>query len=334
MTTPNQDPWLSIALPSDAAHLSLRRVDMKGRWDFYWGKDKDANCALVLRADILGIPRSRLPHLKGIDLRLQPSEGEGKASLVLRLLDSAQREMFQRLCTDIVSVSDSADNENEAVARVVGRTWRWHHLLRGGHDILTPEEQIGLIGELSLLEDVFIPKCGPLRAVDSWRGPLGEAQDFVYGALRVEAKARGPSRAGDVRISSEHQLQTPEGGSLYLSVGVFEAADGQGEKGESVTGVAIRVRSMIAFLDPAALPKFDALLVAAGLDLQQDYSAWTWRQRERTVFMVREGFPRITPGDLPTGVTGVRYGLSLPGCSEFLVSPTELTKALEDGSDV
>lgn len=327
MKTPDRDPWMGIGRPSDATRLAMRRTLAGGRWDFYWAKDWDGHCALVLRAASSAMPPSRLPRLKGLDLTIQPGAADEKSSLVIRLLDSAQLDIFLTLCNDIVESAEQATFESEAAARTVTRTWRWHRLLRGGRGQLSAEEQIGLIGELSLLESVFMPQCGPARAVEAWRGPLGEAQDFSLGTVRVEAKAKGPRTPDEVRISSELQLEAPEGGTLYLAVGVFEPTD---EGGETVTEVALRVRQLIASIDSGALPRFDALLAAAGLDFDDDYSAWTWRQKDRSVFVVREGFPRLTPEDLPAGVTGVRYALSLPECGEFLVPPNALREAIGD----
>lgn len=324
------DPWVGIGRPADATHLAMRRALADGKWDFYWAKDWDGHCALVLRAASAALPQARLPRLKGVDLSVQHGATGEKSSLVIRLLDSAQREIFVRLCEDIVQAAEEAASEPEAAARTVTRTWRWHHLLRGGRGQLSAEEQIGLIGELTLLESVFVPKCGPKQAVEAWRGPLDDVQDFSLGSLRVEAKARGPRTADDVRISSEHQLQAPDGGMLFLSVGVFEPADADGE---TVTQVALRVRQYIASIDSGALPRFDALLTAAGLDLGDDYSAWQWRQKERSLFVVREGFPRITPDDLPSGVKGVRYGLSLPGCGDFLVPASDLSSAIDEATN-
>lgn len=328
MTKINRDPWAEIGKPSDAAHLSTRRVAVGGRWDFFWAKDSENNCGLVLLTQTSAIPLTRLPHLKGIELKVQSSGNENKASLMLRLLDSEKRDIFFELCQDIMGSAMQAASEQDAVARTVTRTWRWHYLLRGGTGLLSSEEQIGLIGELTLLESVFVPHCGPNKAVNSWRGPLGGVQDFSVGSLRVEAKARGQKRSSELHISSEHQLEVPVGGTLFLSVGIFEPTNDEDSLGNTVTEVALRVRQLIASLDAGALPKFDALLAAAGLDLSDDYVAWKWREKQRSVFIVREGFPRIVPGNLPPGVTGVRYGLSLPGCGEFLVPISTLTDAL------
>jgi hypothetical protein len=329
MTTSERNPWAAIGRPPDASHLAMRRVRSDGRWDFYWAKDWSGNCALVLRVAASALPITRLPRLKGIDLSIQQPSGDEKASLGIRLLESAHQDIFVRLCEDIMHSAEQAISEAEAAARAVTRTWRWHHLLRGGRGLLTADEQIGLIGELTLLESVFVPQCGPVRAVEAWRGPLGEVQDFSLGSLRVEAKARGPRTAEDIHISSERQLQTPEGGTLFLSVGVFEPGDASSD-GQTVTEVALRVRQFIASIDSTALPRYDALLAAAGLELGDDYSPWTWRQKERSTFVVREGFPRLTPDALPRGVTGVRYGVSLPRCGEYVVPPGTLTDAIRE----
>lgn len=327
MTKREDDPWSDIGRPSDTSQLSLRRVAAAGKWDFFWGRDWDARCALVLRVSPHHMPQLRLPQLKGIELKIQASEKGSKASLVIRLFEASQRDIFQQLCEDIVRSGEQAATEDEAVARTVTRTWRWHHLLRGGAGLLSASEQIGLMGELALLEHVFIPHCGPSEAMEAWRGPLGGVQDFSYGGLHVEAKARGPSKSDDVRISSEYQLTVPDGETLFLTVGIFEPADADGE---TVAEAAARVRLLVSALDVKALPRFDALLAAAGLNPDDDYSTWTWREKQHSVFAVREGFPRITPVELPQGVTGVRYGVSLSDCADFLVPGSELTNAVSE----
>jgi len=39
------------------------------------------------------------------------------------------------LCRDIVECTARAKSEREAVALTLARTWRWHHLLRGGDTV-------------------------------------------------------------------------------------------------------------------------------------------------------------------------------------------------------
>lgn len=330
MAGTDEDPWHRIAPPIRADLLSMRRVEVEGRWDFYWAKDSETRSLLVLRAAAASMPKARLPHLKGVDLLLQAPTEDSKAGLVVRLLDQSHRDIFLSLCLDIMNAAGAAVLEADAVSRAVARTWRWHHLLRGGRGLLSADEQIGLIGELTVLEKSLVPTVGALAAVDAWRGPLGETQDFCVGPICIEAKARGRTGASEVQISSEHQLDIPDSGALFLLVSVFEGAGSDDEPGATVTDVARRVRTLIETSDERALGRFDALLEAAGLDFHADYSAWSWREAEKSVFHVKEGFPRLVPGELPSCVSKVHYSLFLPGCAEYLVPSAALESALEE----
>ncbi len=329
-----EDPWGGIAAPSSAGVLSMRRVAEDGRWDFYWARDAELRCLLVLRSNTASMPRTRLPHLRGVEVFIQPAADDGKAGLVVRLLDYTLRDIFLRLCLDIIASSGDAIAEADAVARAVGRTWRWHHLLRGGRGTLGPDEQIGLIGELLILERFLLPKIGAVSAVEAWRGPLGYAQDFASGNVCIESKARGRSRASEVRINSEQQLDYADATQFFLAVTVFEFANASGAPGATVTDVARRVRAIVANASEAALGRFDALLEAAGLGFDDDYSAWPWLESEQFLFHVKADFPRIVPRDLPAGVSKIRYDLSLPSCSEYLVPKESLDHALGGTPDV
>src|SRR6185312_2063775 len=107
-------------------------VDENCRWDFFWARDADQKCLLVLKHTPQNAPAARLPTLNGIDLSDVPYEEGVSKILVFRLVDGAQRTIFERLCRDIISATSLAESEAEAIRLAVARTWRWHHLLRGG----------------------------------------------------------------------------------------------------------------------------------------------------------------------------------------------------------
>ena len=139
--------------------------------------------------------------------------------LVLRLLEAGQQDIFATLCHDIVSVASGATTEREAVGVAVTRTWRWHRLLRGGASgKLSREEQMGLMGELLVLERVLLPVLGPPGAVMAWTGPFDSPKDFEIGPVHLESKARRSGAAPTVSISSEDQLDASASDALFLHV--------------------------------------------------------------------------------------------------------------------
>lgn len=325
----SDDPWSDLAVPEHGTSISARRVNETNRWDFYWGRDSDRRCLLVLRHNAASSPHDRLPRLKGVDIFVQPGDSKIRPSLVLRLLDSTLRDIFHRLCSDIIESASRAVYESQAVATTVARTWRWHHLLRGGGSgVLSIEEQQGLIGELLVMERYLLPALSCAAAVAAWRGPLGAPQDFIVGHTAVESKARGASVASEVFISSEYQLDDHAMESLFLHLCVFHAVSAEEPQGFTVADVVSRLRERIMSPDVRLADRYDALLTAAGFRFDDDYSQARWTGGERSIHLVNGAFPRLTPGKLPAGIARVRYELSLVHCSSFLVSPAVLEAAI------
>jgi hypothetical protein len=323
------DPWNDLAPPTSAAAINARRVDANIPWGFFWARGIDRKCLLVLRHAAESTPTGRLPRLKGIEVVISEGDGDEGHMLVFRLLDSAQRDIFHRLCRDIVASAADAKSEKEAVTLALARTWRWHHLLRGGGDgRLSPEEQKGLIGELLVLERHILPAFAAFDAVSTWRGPLGAPKDFEVGRVCIEAKARRGNATPFVVISSEFQLDDGGADALYLHVAELDQAPADAEDTFTLSDVALRVRESIASADNRATDALETLLSAAGFSWDDDYSDSLWIVGATHLYRVSERFPRITAQEVATGVSNVKYSLSLVECEPFRVAEDDLQHAL------
>jgi hypothetical protein len=313
------DPWHDIPPSANTTMFSARRVDASLSFGFFWAKGTDNRCLLMLQHNSESSARQRLPRLKGIEVTLSDGESRGTSFLVLRLMESSNRDLFYRLCLDIVSSARSAATEKDAVATTLSRTWRWHHLLRGGSDgRLSAEEQKGLIGELLVLKRL-VSTFTPHEAVQMWRGPLGAPKDFEIGRLSIEAKARRGAATPFVAISSEHQLDTAGVDILLLYVHELDQAPVDHPDGMSLSELARDLHASIVAADPAAGLLLETLLTSAGFSWDDDYSDTRWLKGRELVYQVGPGFPSITPACFPTGILHVRYSVSLPACEPFLL---------------
>jgi hypothetical protein len=328
----SEDPWSDLAVPASGFAVNARRVNESIRWGFYWARDRDSHSLLILRHDVASSPKTRLPKLKGVELVVIPSESGSKPSLLLKLLDPKFRDIFYRLCTDIIASTSGCETESEAVATTVGRTWRWHHLLRGGTTgPLSVEEQKGLMGELLVLERYVLACFPPIDALSYWLGPLGKAQDFMIGNTGIESKATGALGSHEVKISSEYQLDDASIANLFLHLCVFDGADDTEQNSFTLTDVVERLRDCFVSSGDIALDRYNALLAAAGFRYEDDYTEFQWKGGERSIFAVTEGFPRLTPGNIPQEVKAVRYVLSLAECGRFAIAPDTLLEVLKAG---
>ena len=323
------DPWKGIDPPNGDTEISARRISETGThaWGLYWALDSQRHCLLILQHRSEHLPSRSLPRLRGLRVETQPAEEQSGERLIIRLTDGEQREVFHRFCMDVVDATRPSRTEEEAVERFLVRTWRWHHLLRGGGDArLSPEEQKGLIGELCVLERQLIPAIGPADAVRAWTGPIGAPKDFQVGWTGIEAKARSP-HVPTVRISSAEQLDT--GGTARLFLHVVEVSETPGDPASvTITDVASRVRDTIAALDMSAAIQFEERLNATGFDWNDDYSDNPLLIGKISLYEVLEGFPRIAPPMFQPGVEDVQYSVVLPRCERFRVDMTILAQAI------
>ena len=329
--TMSNDPWSSIDSNVQDGAINGRRVDANLSWGLFWALGAGGRCLLIFRHQASSATKARIPKLKGLEIAFTQPDQHGACILFLKLLDPAQREVFYRLCSDIVNVTSNAKTEPEAVSLFLARTWRWHHLLRGGLDQkLTKEEQKGLIGELIVIEKLLLPNISPCDAISAWTGPLGAPKDFEIGRLCIEAKARRGAATPFVAISSEHQLDTSGVDALYLHVVELDGAIGESNGAFTVTLIAGRVRDKIAMDDVDAAYLFERLLMSSGFRWEDDYHDSRWIEGASILFEVRDTFPRITSTTVPSGVSNVKYSIALKDCIAFRIVADKVTNKLKE----
>ena len=331
----SDDPWEEIDVSPEASQINARRIADAGSaaWGLYWAVDAQRHCLLILQLGSGRRQSQHLPRLRGLSVEASPTEDGSGERVIIRLTDGEQREVFHRFCIDVVEATRVAKSADEASARFLARTWRWHRLLRSGQDgRLSEEEQKGLIGELRVIERCLLDVVDARDAVESWTGPLGTPKDFELGLVGIEAKARSPQRA-EVRISSVDQLDSAGMSRLFLSVIEVGAALDDSSTAVTVTDLATQVRSRIAALDMSAAIVFDERLAATGFDWEDDYSDRRWSIGDEVLYEVAHGFPRVTPSMVPAAVDDVRYTISMAGCEGFRVAQAALAEAITGDTD-
>lgn len=306
---PNNSPWTGL----EAGKVDTRRVDAKGRWSFFWAVMPRADVALVLQLTELPRPVPDLPKLRNLEIRFQTLPGG--PILYIRLKDNAQIELFETLCRDVVAAAELAVTEPEALERSIGRTFRWHYLLRGGRDeVLSEEAQKGLIGEIEVLKRL-IDGLGAKPALMSWTGPSGAPKDFELKSDCIEVKARRGASQPFVKISNEDQLSEVPDRRLWLSILAVDKV--QSPHGRTLTEIVAEVTALLERTEPSAILTWDLHLADAGYDVLHDYAPWRWIVSEPEFHAVTEEFPRIA-APIPLGLSNLSYTLALSACAPFL----------------
>ena len=320
MTKTPEDPWRDLIAPDPTSTLAGKKVSEEtGLARFYWLLDRNRSRILGLKHASPCVPKDQMPKIRGLQME-DLADDDASGTLLIRLVDAAQVELFYRLCMDIMSSASGASSPQATVSAVLHRTWRWHHLLRGGTDgRMTPHAQQGLIGELRVLETELAPRMPIGEAVEAWTGPFGSPRDFEIGGSAIEAKARRGGAEPFIAISSEHQLDTSDVETLLLHV-INLARPAPDTEGFTVTDVVERIRASIEKANPAALVAFETRLLAVGYRSEDDYSDSLWTETDRHLYSVREDFPRIEAHELRAGISRVSYCISIVDCADFEVT--------------
>jgi len=324
------DPWQDLSPSTSVAQLNAKRVSAEIPWDCFWARNSEGRCVLLMEySSEETLSASTLPKLRGIECKHIFDTGKRKGIVTLTLRDTSLRDVFYRLCSDIVSAVRGAVTESEAVSRMLLRTWRWHHLLRGGRDDrLSAEEQKGLIGELIVLDRILLPAIGAKSALESWKGPLDGIKDFNIAKIAIEAKARSSASSHQIGISSEFQLDRDGLDALFLFVAIIDNGLANSASGFTITRFAENLRANIESRDAGSIELFESLLGASGFRWDDDYSDSVWVHGLDRIYSVDDSFPRIVPGMLRSGVEHVRYSVSLDGYESHQITPQYLTTFL------
>lgn len=324
------DPWVGLGPSSAPDSINARRIIGIGSdaWGLYWGVDSLDHCLLILQFQTAQTYAQRLPRLRGLVVENRVADGGSGQRLIVRLTDNEQREIFHRFCLDVKDATSLAKSEDDAVARFITRTRSWNRLLRSGSDSrLSDAEQMGLIGELRLVESHLLVVLPVQDVVSAWVGPFGASKDFQFGLVCVEAKAMSPQKA-EIIVASIDQLDESNTAKLLLYVSEVGSAGGESPTALTVLDMASRVRKKIAELDVSALMMFEDRMSALGFDWDDDYSDKSWEIGRETVYEILGDFPRVTPRHLISGVKEVTYAIDLTKCEDFKVEVKELRRAI------
>lgn len=235
------------------------------------------------------------------------------------------REIFYRLCTDVLEATRDCKDAASALHVMLRRTWRWHQLLRGERDgRLSSEAQKGLIGELECIANIVLPHFSPSEVMTFWEGPAGLPKDFVIGETCIEVKARHGAARPLISISSEHQLDQAGFQNLFLYVVDLSSAAVSDEGSFNLSDYVDRTCQLIHEKDPGAIEIFETKLLEVGYLKEDDYSDRYWIRMGAQGYQVQDDFPRIVDDKLPVGVTDVCYKIDLGDIQDYKLEQAEM----------
>jgi hypothetical protein len=255
------------------------------------------------------VPAEKLPEGRGFEVSRLDSLGDSRTWIALTRKSSGSPELFAAMVADVVRAMDavSADGEERVLRTLLARVRAWQEFMRRGEQALSPEDEVGLAGELCFLGQLLSLGLPPLLAVSAWVGPLDGIQDFEFGSGAVEVKATLASRGFLAKIGSLEQLDDSVRQPLFVAAVRLSLRD----SGTHLPGLSASVRGRLE-QDVEAARMYDDRLLAAGFHPSHAtrYSR-QFHHEETRVFEVDGSFPRLVPGTVPDGVRRVQYEIDL-----------------------
>ncbi|WP_171230717.1 PD-(D/E)XK motif protein [Ruegeria sp. HKCCA4008] len=328
------DPWSDIARPDHPGYNSEMRADPKHPLAFFRGRDFYGRYVFSIEGQVSVDDVPTLPEFSEIDVGVVRT-GQADCRLSLTLKDPDQKDVFGALCRNLLDATRQlGDGESgRGIIIVANRLIRWFELLRRRRDKLLSRNQIiGLVGELLFLRDYALERLHPVDAVNSWRGPYGDEQDFVVGTQIVEVKTQLSTADKRLKISSAEQLDT-RSCSITVVHQIVSPADSAGSPKCTLNELVAEIAQVLGTRSPEAVDLFGAALVEAGWIERPEYDETAWSSVGRSFYDIRPGFPRITPEKLPQGVTGVSYAVEVAACGPFELGHEEALGKIYDGTE-
>lgn len=320
--------WSSLSGNESLPGWSAISLPPAGPVEVQAGRRSPTNSEAVLFCfPYVALARSeKLPEGKGFLVERADSVADKGVRLALSRRAEGSPELFASMVCDVVGALDEAvaggGSEVQLLRVLIGRVIAWQRFMSRGNPYLGAEMELGLAGELIFLTMLLDLNITSDLVLSAWVGPDDAPQDFLLGYGAIEVKATMSSSGFPVKIGSLEQLDDTVASPLFLAALRFASREEGLSLPEIISGVEHRLGG-----DSGAVNIFREKLLAAGYsDAHSIQYSRKFELKEIRVLAVSEGFPRLTPGAVPNGVTRALYEINLDHAQDFL---SDLDAALE-----
>jgi hypothetical protein len=230
-------------------------------------------------------------------------------NLLIEKKSGADLSLFSTMVLDVCLSLHSCSSLPEAVLinQMMLRIKSWQDFMERGTTKLSPQSELGLIGELSCIKDMINLGGDCELIIEKWVGPLRAVQDFMFDVGVIEVKTTTSPDFFDAKINSLDQLDETIVSPLFLlGYRLVESTDGV-----SINDYVNKNRGLLINF-PEFLHKFNSRLVAAGyLD---NHSAQYTRKfvcQELLIWEVDSVFPKLSKSNTPQAIFKANYRIHL-----------------------
>lgn len=240
--------------------------------------------------------------------------------------ESGSLELFTKVAVDLVNLmeSSSAQDGPRIHSSMISRIRAWQAFMKRDSDgVLSTEEEIGLFGELLVLQNLLDDGVSEFDALESWAGPDDGLHDFLLGDGAIEVKTTMAPAGFMARIANLDQLDD----SLHQPLYVAAVRLAQLSEGATLPDLIDQVAGLLD--DPGASALLNSRLVSAGyMDITRTEYTRRFRCSELTYRIVGDDSPRLTRSNVPAAIHEARYSLDLDSLPVAASTYADISKSL------
>jgi hypothetical protein len=244
---------------------------------------------------------------------------------VLSKQEDQDLTVFNTICSDLLTFARQNNKLSGEIYfnAIKNRLNVWIEFLKNGDGkYLSLRKQIGVIGELVLLDKLKKYSPSEITWMNSWKGPEKHSKDFVTQNIAFEIKSILNDEVA-VQISNIDQLDTTNIDKLILSI--FQFLE-DSENGKTINHFVDSIISNISC--DKTLRLFLTKLGLSGYYLHhQKHYGLKFSLINEHSFSVDYDFPRLIKNNVAEEISSVKYKLDLSRLSNFKV---ELTAKIKD----
>lgn len=257
-----------------------------------------------------------MPSINGLKI-LNIVHETGKKGTIIGKEGHHDERIYHHFLIHLADELSNFNNSSLARRRLQNLLHTWQEFFKGNRQPLGEQAQLGLMGELSVLNNLVLKQLKPQKALEAWKGPSRGLHDFVFELCHIEVKSSIGFNNRRFVIKGENQLSPPPEKQLYILNPVFEVYD----DGRSLSDMVASVKMLISS-DRIAMDIMETMLAKAGY--HQVHSEYYLTEGLKLSFssiityQVGDGFPRLQPGSNGEFITVNDYTVHAEGCEGFL----------------
>ncbi|MDB2468659.1 PD-(D/E)XK motif protein [Alphaproteobacteria bacterium] len=318
------NPWNNIPAPIPPRFFNRKKVQGTVSQKFVWLVDKSGKKGIGIEFQQKVSDDFSVLKLKNLEFKIQP---DGK-TLTILLLDEALVRQFRIFCEDCIdSIERILATTSARTLQALGSTVnRWLDLFKNSKKKFSSSMEIGVFGELFILNNVLNKKFQISDCVHGWRGPKRDEQDFLLNNALIEVKSQMASRDRVVTISSLDQLDCVSGQIFLVHLGLSATTKSM----HNALSLSQLVDNILAKTkgDNYVTDTLLGNLQLANYEHGVTESTTIFSTNFVNFFKVDDSFPKLIRKDVPSAIDRASYSLDMAVMGSWQTSETTMLQEI------